>query len=698
MKNVLISPDRLWMDVMAPDFIEKDLSRPDRIDWPDTWLELATLRKEMQSRLPQAHRPLMDLSLAAHFLMTSSVPEEFLDVWDTGLLPKTIFNGDSRWRLAPVALVREEMGVVRYVMVGAGKGIPGDAHWPDWATAHLSDNSQEAILDAFDAARTLSGVDDPLFMFPLAVPSVPSHIEGRSLGLPLCLAALSALTGEIIALDVLATGDVRPQAPGFPIDAVSGIPAKIEAMRKEHLRFMLIPKSAVQTAPSLPNTLCRPVIDLREAWLWARLYAPGQEKKLETLNHMQNDPEYLVNNCLSVTPDMLKWLMDSEHGKCLCDAIVSNIDLIKGLVDKLKNCLEPADRDLNYAAAISGIVREDTLSIVAECSPLSAFKWAVLNLKRVNHLGDNDRSLFWKRRAAELQDAAKRIDPCKYSDFVNNLLVTYHNKYKFCPELPLEFKEAMEEEERCKRGNSPVLGEMYGTLTQNYGFCGPEYLEEVCCFVRKAQAEFDDGQTPEYRKDWLREFSFSIFAFLDAGRIEEARNSLWQYLEIESWNDMRPWSDLNSYEGFAFVRYLADAGAVRSDAGECDLASDLTTRLADADFEKGHPRQLIAHNLGRLALGSYPDLAKQYFEKSVKLCQESDDTIQAMALLPLSELHHAAFWTPNHEATAVSVRNAIRGSRCLNQAHFQPLTKGDIGQMLEAIWREPARIFPFSYR
>ena len=697
MKNALVSPDQLWVDAMTPDFIEKDLSRPHRIDWPDTWPKLATLREDMQTRLPRTHRPLMDLSLAAHFLMTSPAPKEFLDGWDTELLPKTIFNGNNRWRLASVALVREGSGVIRYVMVGAGKGIPGDAYWPGWATAHLNGDSQEAIRDAFDAARTFSGRDDPLFMFPLS--SVSNRIEGRSLGLPLCLAALSALTNQPIAPDILVTGDVRLQAPDFPIDPVSDIPAKIEAARQEYIRFLLIPKSAAPVAPPLPDImLCRPVIDLREAWLWARLYAPGQETELETLNHMMDDPQRLVDNCLNVTPDMLKWLMASEHGECLCDVIASDQSLIEGLAGKLENCLARANRDLNHATAISRIVREDRLSTMAACSPLVAFQWAVLNLKRVNHLGDNDQSLFWKRRAAALQDTAKRNNPGEYSKFVNNLLVAYHNTYTFCSEPPLEFRAAMKEEERHKRGNCPVLGEMYGTLAQNYGFCGPEYLENFCCFVRKAQAEFDDGRTPEYRDDWRRGFSYSVFAFLDAGRIEDARNHLWQYLGMKSWNDIRPWRDLNPYEGFALVRYLADAGAVHSDAGECDLACELVMRLADADFKKDHPWQLIVHNLGRLALRYRPELARQYFEKSVNLCQQSDETIQAMALLPLSGLHHGNFWTPDHEMAAAPVWDVIRGSHYLNRAHFQPLAQGDIGQMLALIWQEPARIFPFSYR
>ncbi len=708
--NSRISLDQLIMDARFPDFAMRDLSMPDRIDWPDTWPELATLRKDVQDRLPETLQPLMDLSLAAHFLRTSSDPlklqnrQAFLVCLDSALLPKTIFHGNSHWRQVPVAVVAGEKSDIHYFMVGAGGKIPSDVCWPGWLTARLDGSSQDAVWDAFHAAQTLSGVDRPLFMFPLIAPGGTFKIEGRSLGLPLCLGALSALTGETLSSNIMATGDVQRHFDSFPIGAVSDIPAKMQAAHKENIRLILVPRSAMPADKPLPGLMCRPVGDLKEAWLWARLYAPGREKDLEILNRMQSDPCLLVDNCLNVMPEMLEWLMASESGKRLSDGVMKNPGFFKTLVGKLDVCLASASRDLKQAAVIRNIVPDETLPFLKACVPLQAFKWVVLNLKRVNHHGDNDQSRFWVQTARSLQKAAKKNMPEEYSEFVNNLLVAYHNTYTFCPDPPLEFKEAMTEEEGFKRGgNSAVLGRMYGTLAQNYAFCGPAYLKETCHYVQKAQSEFDNGNTPEYREDWIREFSYLVFACLDAGRIGDARDNLWQYLQMESWNDTRQWSVLNPYECFVLVRYLADAGVACSDAAERELAADLTERLADVAFVKAHPAPLIVHNLGRLALGCRcPELAKHYFESSVKLCAQNDETIRetvrAMALLSLSGLYHAGLWTPEHETSAASVREAIRASRFLNQTHFKPLMEGDIPHMMERVWREPALIFPFSYR
>jgi hypothetical protein len=69
-----------------------------------------------------------------------------------------------------------------------------------------------------------------------------------------------------------------------------------------------------------------------------------------------------------------------------------------------------------------------------------------------------------------------------------------------------------------------------------------------------------------------------------------------------------------------------------------------------------------------------------------------------MALLPLSGLFHAGFFTPRHETSVGSVLELIRSSRFLNQAYFEPLMEGDIPKLLDLVWKNPARFFPFMYR
>ena len=705
-----IEPNRLIVEArFLNSGVTGFLSRPDTIDWPNTWPELVTLRQEVKMRLLETHTLMMDISLAAHFLLTPPkrrnlrACREFAASLQPDLLPEDIFHENRRWVLTSVAVVDTENkeSFIHTFLVGT-RSMPGDAHYPEWFKNYLDESADAAISDAFQAAQSFTRFSRNLFTFPLMSPDAARKIVGRSLGLPMALAALSVLTEDAMASDIIATGDLSCDFTRFLVKAVADIPAKAEAACRQKYRLLLVPKFVAPPAEALPGLVIRPVGNLQEAWLWARMYASGKEKDLDMIHHIitRNDACLLLDNCLNIDREMLEWLISSEYGKPLANAVLAVPNHIKTLVAKLENCMEPADRDLRRSAALLKLLSDaPSRNALEASSPLQAFKWATQNLKLANHCGETEQAESSCLAAQNPEPLVRFKYPKAYCDYINNLLVSQHNTYSFSPEPPIEFSQSLMNEQRHKHGINYMLGSMYGTLAQNYGFCGPAYLENVLENVKLAQAEFDNGDSTELYEDWIREYTYPLYAHLDAGNLAAARKSLMQYLQIDTFEKIRPWSDLQLFEQNALARYLADTLGKTSNEIETGLANRLLGELAQSGFDTRHPYQLITFNLGKLALGTgRPDIAQGYFTTCIEICENCAETIRVMALLPLSALYHAGLSTQGHESIACTIRSLIASSRYLNKSHFEPLMERSVSVMLERVWQDVGRFFPFSYR
>ncbi len=114
----------------------------------------------------------------------------------------------------------------------------------------------------------------------------------------------------------------------------------------------------------------------------------------------------------------------------------------------------------------------------------------------------------------------------------------------------------------------------------------------------------------------------------------------------------------------------------------------------------GHPWQLFAYNMGRLALlNKNQDLARQAFEMSITLCEQSGETMNVMVLLPLTALHAAGPAAEGHIKKAGAILDLIRNSDSLNKGHFQALLNATSPEeALALVAAAPGRFFPFLYR
>ena len=113
-----------------------------------------------------------------------------------------------------------------------------------------------------------------------------------------------------------------------------------------------------------------------------------------------------------------------------------------------------------------------------------------------------------------------------------------------------------------------------------------------------------------------------------------------------------------------------------------------------------HPWQLITYNAGRLALQlDNLQQAHQTFIKTIKLCQYGGETINAMTLLPLSQIHKLGQMNQELEQSCSTVLGNIQTSYYINSSYFKPLTDTrDIATALNLVADHPEQFFPFNYR
>lgn len=706
--NAPVSAGRLLLETFSEAFTVENLSRPDRIAWPESQPEFERLLEELKNRIPPTLHPLCDLSAAAHILLNrsgtsdDSFKDRFLETALSGLLPSAVCCDRSAvWRLMPVCVVGpDRKAAVLSFLIGA-LSCPVDGIFPEWACGLLEDAAQSAVSDAFQAARCLAGKDLPLFAFPLLSPYRSGRIEGCSIGLPIALAALSALTGETLADHLIATGGIEPMPP-VAVRPVADISIKAEKACGSGYRLMLIPSTGETPRPRDGMTV-KPVDNLRQAWLWARFHAPGREKDLDLITLVWNDPVLWIDNCLSLHPDFLKLSLEDPHIAAEIRGLMGQGHHAETLCNRLAACLDAARGDLVRAEILGGLFADDVhFGAFCTSSPLTAFQWAVLNVKRANHCGDNRESLRWQKRADGLRSTVVRADPKRYADFINNRCVAEHNTYTFSPDPPAELLQALREEERhAGRGVNVLLGGLYGTLAQHHAFCGPEHLDSVIHYVELSQRAFGGGVFPEYRKDWLRGWSYRMFAYLDAGRMEDAREALCRYLEIADGSMFPGWHAWkNPFQRFALVRWLADRLTIGCH-GEMErrIAEGLLAEALPHELPNRHPAQLIAWNVGRIALKcGCRRTARTWLEDSIHRCERGGETIRPMGLLPLAALHAAGLWMDRYETRFERIQQEIRRSTFLNRMHFRDVLEGGAADVLDRIHRQPQRWFPFTYR
>lgn len=639
-------------------------------------------------RFPEECPPAVASFLADRDIRTKWLPEVNL-----GALPA------RQWTVAPVVLALGQRAEIRYFVVGLDASASGSVRMPPWAESLLDDTAKHAILDAAQAAvRVCNRHTNAGFRcFPLCLPNESIQIRGRSLGLPLGLAFAGLLAGEKPGRVIAATGDL---AADGSVRGVGGLDLKTVCLAANPRRFKALLCPAENGAPGFCEGVePLPVSNLEEGLTLANLYSPGKASLLIQLPAMLRDPGRFASGCRTLDPAWIRWA--GARGKLA--GVAEQIAASQGFFQELAAGLEGSLKDwnLDLAQAIASVVPADRFRKVSSNAPLAAFKWCLLNIAVANHTGDVAGEVEWRSLGDSLIERIQQVDSKIIIDYFNRCLVSEHNRFRFAPQTPpglevyLGFLEDRLKKEHDLFGTEVdlVLGGLYGTLGQHYAFCGPEHIRDALRFFGAARRVLGEGTVNDFREEWRRQLNYEAFAYLDSGRFEEARQRVCAYLEVSDLHDVRPEAMALEppWKHNLLARFLADA----SEAGLCRQYLLWAERRNFAPPEPEHPWQLWSFNVGRIAfaLGN-TEAAARSFRNSLGLCIKAMPTIKVMSLLGLAGLARINALPEDLLEIESEVRRAAAE---LNPDHFADVLKAPFVQVLEQTWRNPGKLFPFSY-
>jgi len=343
--------------------------------------------------------------------------------------------------------------------------------------------------------------------------------------------------------------------------------------------------------------------------------------------------------------------------------------------------------------------------VLAQSHPFSALQYSLAQLSFQNHSGRADSSKEWHSLAKKIAtscDARKELSSLANNDFVSRRF----NRYDFRVELPELFKRRLVHEEQLhelQEDDSRQLGAMYGTLAQNYGFCGPLHFEKLEKMTAKAIAAFGRRNRDEHP----RILSYLLYGFLDSDEFARA-NTLFSRDYLRSDNHPAIWikktvtgcdrqQNCNPFTLALLCRLLADQPGLLDRCSWKDSRQNLVSRVLNGNK---HPWQLIAVNLARCCL-FYREKkqAERLLNHAVSVCANHGATIRAMGLLPLALLYKHDLFSILHSAIAKQIVTAIQEQNNLEQSHFSDLFCCDSGEEILGLTEEKKRtMFPFSYR
>jgi hypothetical protein len=631
--------------------------------------------------------------LASHLLHPEATPE-----WAVRMLAKTASElleisietlEKARWRLVPIPVTDGATTCLRWLLAGAGKGLPLLSPWRSYAFAE----------DSLAALETVSGllrqrVGASCMFLPLG----SSVVKGPSLGLPCYLGAFAA-AHDLVLPTLLATGELDENGRVLPVRCVfeKSSCAGDAFQTFVHPADLTIARSGLESVG---------VAHVGEAESLVRYHQCDQAQQIVLMHRMldNNDFTGLATAMCGLTGAMKTWVSDNR------ERIVERLFLdpcIDSLVRQVEFWRDSTRRqEIGLGNAVLRCLTLDLVRHISARSPRIAWDICVMQMGRVNHSGQLNEFTDWKKEAEALRhnvvlnEDADRLLAIYY---VMAIIGDSHNRYSWRISLP-EDKDAMSAildmeknfVERCSRYGPcthPVLGKYYGTLGQNYAFCGPLHIITTENFLQKA-IDCYFSPTDEHRKDQDRDRLYIVFALTEAGRFSESENVL-RTIEGMWTGDSWDVAKMNHYQLHALLRIHVDAGK----AMDGSLWSAIHAAWQRDEHPENHPGQLIAYNLGLLA--ENPDTARTMLLSAVYLCGRDDagPTIQVMALLPLAAMRRCGLDLPENTSDVVEdIRRLIQESE-LDTGHFTlVLRASDWEQALDATAENEKILFPFNYR
>lgn len=648
-----------------------------------------------------------------NLITASLLQNEWLPDWYTPWLLEHIdvddYFPDIEWRVflsgqwdtVPVLFVHDR-AYIRYFVIGLVDTGHEHPMWPAWADPLMDQTAKTAIMSAAVACSGIQHIESGrgFYCYPLTIPNRSVQFTQGSLGLPLALGFLRLLNGKKTFEGLAASGSVNEDGV---VQQAGNLSQKIRHAGANGFTAFLVPV-ANSAPPAQQKMEVLPVSTLQEAWMFSDLYTPGKGKKLVLAAGMLQDPRLFVNNCDAVPLEWLLWAKQNGRTHFVTDALLESSEAFEGFIDKLGICL--AKGDLARGETLTKLITAEAFRKSADVAPISVFKWLTLNLSMANHRGDIAAAEIWRAKADKMVEKTSVSDAEAFANFYNHRFIgLYHNRYHFTPELPdfvkaiLDFLEGQYHSQRelIKNATNETLGALYGSIAQNFGFCGSEYLAETKKYSLLSREAFGNGRSPELKNDWLRQLNYLAYAELDVGNLGAAESTLLAYMEIENWEELWPkMPRLSEWQHALLARFFGENDEQKERLRYVDWALENKDRI----LHREHPWQLWLNNMGRVsyALGDTRNASK-YYNDSLALCLSGKLglTVQMMALLPLSGVWKAG---GQSESEMAPIEKKIRSSaEDLNPDYFRVLlNESEFAVTLEKIWDKPEALFPFTYR
>ncbi len=597
----------------------------------------------------------------------------------------------GRWTLMPVLTCRQDVSGIVWFLAGIlnpsnkGKGV---------AACGVGTDGMEAISLACDAATLLEpGISSGLKIFLPLLPEYDFPVDGPSIGLPAAL-AISFIAADMensgFGIRFFATGAVDSRGTLQPAGMVMQKSRYAEAMEA----VLVVPDSATFSFPenSVP---CRSLAEALE--IAAVLGAVPQNSRVCLAAACRNEPGLFLAN-LHLIPDIM--IKNGMFDRMLAGISERRIDMLPLIAGALRNVVSSGKSE----NPLSGIVEPESMEELAVSRPdaiNSLLEIAAYEIAFSNHAGDPERARKWLERAGAIAERVNSEFSSKYIHY--NLVAERHNRYLFEPELPADFLAVLELEEKMRElsgRDSWNLGAMYGSVAQNYAFCGPEWLENVVLHLRRSRKAFGSTFCNEHK----RLDNYLVYALLDAGLHEDAADVLERYLGMSVRDAIAMWGAMSVNEDrhdidFPYMlaltlRFIADT---ESKADIDDLRN-----AASAVFRHGtHPFQLAALNAGRIfAQAGDMKTARCVLERSADIAFSNGVTVKIMAMLPLAYMHVYAIASERGYSSVERLScMPDENADVINTQHFQSLVScGTARDICERLVEDPARWFPFSYR
>ncbi|SHF32976.1 Lon protease (S16) C-terminal proteolytic domain-containing protein [Desulfacinum infernum DSM 9756] len=602
--------------------------------------------------------------------------------------------------VVPIPVASGDRGDVVWALVGAAP-LGAREPFPPWCRQMLDPHAREALILADRLLQ--SEADARLLFLPILLPpteasgggpAVQPRMCGPSLALPVLLGALDAKRRRGAACepgDVAATGSLDQAGRILP---VAGLEAKTEAAARFGFRAMIVPAEAARDRKAGGRMEFLEAGDLQTAWyLWESCRRERGSRRLKDLDRLRS-PEDLAAGVHRMDPRMAGWSRFQRTYRETLGRIWTDADHAASFVKQLERMSRDPSVPVHWLAELLDPVDESVVAGLAKISAVAAFRLAQCAWAVATRRGDPGEAARWAACCESLCDSVVVFDRGLYlvGDFWNRRFITErHALYRFDPQLSKPVQEIVGRLESCRDAQRmgdtvpviPALAKLYGTIAQNYGFCGPDYLADTRRYVDLALEAFGGDGVPPFQQDRKRQLHYLLHALLDAGRLEEAEGVLQRYLG-------RKESDLSPYEHAALARFGAETG--RFPPGYRAACRSLLRKGLE-----GHPWQLWLWNVGRILTDA--EGKRLAWEQGLRLCSRLGPTARPMGLL------HAAWLWKEGLAPAEKIRTTVEEILAdlengpLWKDHFRPLLSArSWAHALEEILAASARYFPFTYR